>query len=168
MALHAAHGHLGSAGRRTPPGAGACAPSLRQNHVRRLPAPAKSQPPGWHGASRSAVAAGAWADAALVLIELELPAWSLRRLIREEANGSARCRGSPICPRRSTSLRMRITIACRSPSCWRFCKRGARRKLRRRPFRRPRMCSRGRTASSAATISLEPMATAQRSCGILI
>ena len=30
------------------------------------------------------VAAGAWADAALVLIELELPAWSLRRLIRED------------------------------------------------------------------------------------
>jgi hypothetical protein len=30
------------------------------------------------------IAAGAWADAALVLIELELPAWSLRRLIRED------------------------------------------------------------------------------------
>jgi hypothetical protein len=29
-------------------------------------------------------AAGAWTDAALVLIELELPAWSLRRLIRED------------------------------------------------------------------------------------
>lgn len=30
------------------------------------------------------IAAGAWTDAALVLIELELPAWSLRRLIRED------------------------------------------------------------------------------------
>jgi hypothetical protein len=30
------------------------------------------------------VAAGAWADAALVLIELELPAWRLRRLIRQD------------------------------------------------------------------------------------
>jgi hypothetical protein len=30
------------------------------------------------------IAAGAWNDAALVLIELELPAWSLRRLIRED------------------------------------------------------------------------------------
>src|SRR5690242_19785103 len=30
------------------------------------------------------IAAGAWTDAALVLVELELPAWSLRRLIRED------------------------------------------------------------------------------------
>jgi hypothetical protein len=30
------------------------------------------------------IAAGAWTDATLVLIELELPAWSLRRLIRED------------------------------------------------------------------------------------
>jgi hypothetical protein len=30
------------------------------------------------------VAAGAWTDAALLLFELELPAWSLRRLIRED------------------------------------------------------------------------------------
>jgi hypothetical protein len=32
---------------------------------------------------------GAWADAALALIELELPAWTLRRLIRE--NGEWHC-----------------------------------------------------------------------------
>jgi hypothetical protein len=30
--------------------------------------------------------AGAWNDAALVLLELELPAWSLRRLIREDGD----------------------------------------------------------------------------------
>jgi hypothetical protein len=30
------------------------------------------------------IAVGAWSDAALVLIELELPAWRLRRLIRED------------------------------------------------------------------------------------
>lgn len=30
------------------------------------------------------VESGAWADAALVLIELELPDWTLRRLIRED------------------------------------------------------------------------------------
>ncbi len=29
------------------------------------------------------IAAGAWTDAALVLVELELPAWSLKRLYRE-------------------------------------------------------------------------------------
>jgi hypothetical protein len=40
------------------------------------------------------VAAGAWTEAALTLIELELPAWSLKRLAEKTVNGSARCRGS--------------------------------------------------------------------------
>lgn len=30
------------------------------------------------------IAAGAWADAALALLELELPQWSLRRIVRED------------------------------------------------------------------------------------
>jgi hypothetical protein len=40
--------------------------------------------PGGMARLNRLIAAGAWADAALVLIELELPAWSLRRLIRED------------------------------------------------------------------------------------
>jgi hypothetical protein len=42
------------------------------------------------------IEAGAWIDAANALIEIELPAWTLRRL--RYANGSGLFRGSGICP----------------------------------------------------------------------
>jgi hypothetical protein len=48
---------------------------------RRLP---NLRRPGELARLEQLIAAGAWADAALVLVELELPAWSLRRLIRED------------------------------------------------------------------------------------
>jgi hypothetical protein len=92
------------------------------------------------------IAASAWTDAAFALVELELPAWSIKRLSAKMANGSARYRGSRTCPWHSTIPRTRVTIACRSPSCSRFCKRGAWRKSRRQPCRRRRICGRRRTA----------------------
>jgi hypothetical protein len=48
---------------------------------RRLP---NLRRPGGVARLEQLTAAGAWTDAALVLFELELPAWSLRRLIRED------------------------------------------------------------------------------------
>ena len=71
-------------GGRAPAGSGTCADGVRQSDFRPVPPPAKSQPPGGMARLERLIAAGAWTDAALVLIELELPAWSLRRLIRED------------------------------------------------------------------------------------
>src|SRR5262249_44036731 len=44
------------------------------------------------------IAAGAWTDAALALIDLELPLWHIRRLAMTRANGIARCRASASFP----------------------------------------------------------------------
>ena len=40
------------------------------------------------------IAARAWTDAALALVELELPQWSLRRIVQKTANGTVACQGS--------------------------------------------------------------------------
>src|SRR5664280_1419617 len=58
------------------------------------------------------IEAGAWSDAALALIELELPAWKLRRLVYETVNGSAPFPSSRICLWRSMTRRTRGTKYC--------------------------------------------------------
>ena len=65
------------------------APALTPNLVGAVIADACIRLPVLHRAENAAwidqlIEAGAWSDAALALIELELPAWKLRRLIYED------------------------------------------------------------------------------------
>jgi hypothetical protein len=67
----------------------------------------------------------AWNEVALALIELELPAWQIRRLASETASGSARYRGSPICQSHSMTVPRPHTVLCHWQSCVPFLKRVA-------------------------------------------
>ena len=66
------------------------APALTADLVSNVVADACTSPSGaeqgWKGSLRldQLIEAGAWSDAALALIELELPAWKLRRLVYED------------------------------------------------------------------------------------
>ena len=65
------------------------APALTPNLIGAVIADACTRLPMLHRAGMAAridqlIEAGAWSDAALALIELELPAWKLRRLIYED------------------------------------------------------------------------------------
>jgi hypothetical protein len=62
------------------------------------------------------IEAGAWDNAALALIELELPAWKLRRLVDEDGEWLCSPRGSRICLWPSMTLQMLVTRCC----LWRF------------------------------------------------
>jgi hypothetical protein len=123
-------------GGRAPAGSGTCADGVRRSDFRRVPPPAKSQPPGWHGASRSIDRSSAPGPTLhLSSSSLNFRPGALGGSSAKTTNDSVPYRSTPTCPRRSTSQRTRITIAYRSPSCWPSCKHGARRKLCRRPFR---------------------------------
>ena len=65
------------------------APALTPNLIGAVIADACTRLPVRHRAGKAAridqlIEAGAWSDAALALIELELPAWKLRRLVYED------------------------------------------------------------------------------------
>ena len=65
------------------------APALTPNLIGAVIADACTRLPVLHRAGKAArinqlIEAGAWSDAALALIELELPAWKLRRLVYED------------------------------------------------------------------------------------
>src|SRR5262245_44795373 len=62
------------------------------------------------------IASQAWTDAALALVELELPQWQVRRLAYDAANGSVRSRGSANGPTGWTSRLKPITPISRAPS----------------------------------------------------
>ena len=61
--------------------------------------------------------AGAWTDAAITLIAFELPNWNVRRLVCEDGNGFALCRGTLACQFPSMSLSKGAIECWRSPSC---------------------------------------------------
>jgi hypothetical protein len=69
--------------------------------------------------------AGAWTDATLRLLELELPNWVVRRLIREGDDGSVPYPANRICPSRSMTRWKGSMRHFRSPSCGRSPTRAA-------------------------------------------
>jgi hypothetical protein len=97
------------------------APALTADLISNVVAGACTRLPVLHRAGKAAridqlIEAGAWSDAALALIELELPAWKLRRLIMRTVNGSAPSPSGRICPWRSMTLQTRGTKYCLSQS----------------------------------------------------
>jgi len=58
------------------------------------------------------IEARAWNDAALALVELELPAWKLRRLVYEDGEWPARFSDSRIYLWHSTTLQPQVTKCC--------------------------------------------------------
>jgi hypothetical protein len=58
------------------------------------------------------IEAGAWSDAALALVELELPAWKLRRLVYEDGQWLCSLSKQPNLPAALDDTATRVTRCC--------------------------------------------------------
>ena len=90
------------------------APALTADLISNVVADACTRLPVLNKAGKAArldqlIEAGAWSDAALALIELELPAWKLRRLVYEDGEWFCSLSKQPNCRLNSMTQRTRGT-----------------------------------------------------------
>ena len=93
------------------------APALTADLISNVVADACTRLPVLNKAGKAArldqlIKAGAWSDAALALIELELPAWKLRRLVYEDGEWFCSSPSNQICRLNSMTQRTRGTKYC--------------------------------------------------------